>query len=148
MFELVGRPWESEDQRDWDPGAVGGHGDTVTWETEGEAVSEAPEVVRSLNEVGLYYEYGIRDQDTGRIVDSGLGDYDPTEEEEEEEEPCGSSADCLHAVHYDGWCVEDDHGGVWWPGPEAEAVILSAADPGAEAVRQAFSRLADGEWHS
>ena len=22
MFELVGRPWESEDQRDWDPGAV------------------------------------------------------------------------------------------------------------------------------
>jgi len=47
-----------------------------------------------------------------------------------------------------GWCVEDEHGGIWWPGDAARLQIEGSDLPGAEAVRLCLEEPMQGEWRS
>lgn len=66
-----------------------------------------------------------------------------TDASEEPAEPA------LTAVETDGtWAVDDEDGGRWFPGDDAEAEILASEDPAATAVHICREQPMRGEWRS
>lgn len=123
------------------------------------------DVQQTLEELGVEWGYDaqgfwVGDQEGGRYTDPA-----PTAEQVEraahvvsDEDVYRDSAHRFEVFHDalglspgrfdEGWRVEADEGGIWYPDEEAQEEILAAPDPALHAVLICVDEPRRGTWHA